>query len=160
MSAPRSATWTRRPGRCAKRRSRCSALLEKGLKPSTVVEWSRRLKRVVASFRPDVIHAQSVTSALAARLAAPRVPLLVTIHGISKSNEPVASVLLRAANVRLTAVSEAAAAGLLRHSWAPPVDILGPGIDIDQIERQAQVPDPPALVGEARAWSASPGRIM
>jgi glycosyltransferase involved in cell wall biosynthesis/peptidoglycan/xylan/chitin deacetylase (PgdA/CDA1 family) len=122
-------------------------LLEKGLKPSTVVEWSRRLKRVVASFRPDVIHAQSVTSALAARLAAPRVPLLVTIHGISKSNEPVASVLLRAANVRLTAVSEAAAAGLLRHSWAPPVDILGPGIDIDQIERQAQVPDPPSLVG-------------
>jgi glycosyltransferase involved in cell wall biosynthesis/peptidoglycan/xylan/chitin deacetylase (PgdA/CDA1 family) len=122
-------------------------LHEGGLWPSTLVPWTRRLKRVLASFRADVIHAQSVTSALAARLAAPRVPLLVTIHGISKSNEPVASVLLRAANVHLTAVSEVAAAGLLRHPWAPHVDILGPGIDIEQIARQADVPNPPELLG-------------
>jgi glycosyltransferase involved in cell wall biosynthesis/peptidoglycan/xylan/chitin deacetylase (PgdA/CDA1 family) len=122
-------------------------LLEKGLRPSTLVEWSRSLKRVVQSFQPDVIHAQSVTSALAARMAAPRLPLLVTIHGISKSNEPVASVLLRAANVRLTAVSDVAAAGLLRHPWAPSVDILGPGIDIAQITASARDGDAPELVG-------------
>ena len=67
----------------------------------------------------------------------PRTPLLVTIHGISKANEPLASILLRGPNVRLTAVSEAAAAGLLKHAWAPSVDILGPGIDIEEFSRQA-----------------------
>ena len=114
-------------------------LSPKGLKPSTLAGWVRRLRSLVESFQPDVIHAQSVTSALAARLAAPRTPLLVTIHGISKANEPLASILLRAANVRLTAVSDVAAAGLLKHAWAPSVDILGPGIDIAEFSRQANV---------------------
>ena len=122
-------------------------LSPKGLRPSTLAGWVRRLHDLVERFRPDVIHAQSVTSALAARLAAPRTPLLVTIHGISKANEPLASILLRAANVRLTAVSEVAAAGLLKHAWAPSVDILGPGIDIEEFSRQAAVGDPPVLIG-------------
>ena len=125
-------------------------LLDERLRPSTMVRWSRSLKDAIDSFRPDVLHAQSVTSALAARMAAPRMPLLVTIHGISKSNEPIASMLLRAANVRLTAVSEVAAAGLLRHWWAPHVDILGPVIDVEQIARQADVTEPPDLVGMPR----------
>ncbi len=124
-------------------------LSPKGLRPSTVTGWARRLRRLVDDQRPDVIHAQSVTSAVAARLAARRIPLLVTIHGISKANEPLASILLRGANVRLTAVSEVAAAGLLKHAWAPSVDILGPGIDIEQFSRQA-AGNPPNLIGEQR----------
>ncbi len=125
-------------------------LSPRGLRPATVAGWARRLRALVGDFRPDVIHAQSVTAAFAARLAAPRTPLLVTIHGISKTSEPLAAILLRGANVRLTAVSEVAAAGLLRHAWAPSVDILGPGIDIEEFARQAAVGDAPDLIGERK----------
>ena len=120
------------------------------VKPWTLREWVGRLRRATQEFAPTVIHAQSVTAAVAARLAAPDRPLLVTIHGISRSNEPVASLLLRAANVRLTAVSEASAAGLGRHAWAPPVTILGPGVDIAQIQAAATLGEPPELIGSPR----------
>ena len=126
------------------------------LKPWTLHEWARRLRQACSEFRPDVIHAQSVTSAVASRLAAPRVPLLVTIHGISSANEPLASLLLRAADVRLTAVSEASGAGINRHPWAPDVEILGPGVDTQQITHDADslgpvdLPGPPSLVCVAR----------
>lgn len=123
-------------------------LYEPGLRPATFFPWLRRLRRSVGSFRPDVIHAQGVATALAARLAAPRVPLLVTLHGISKSSEPVAALLLRMIGARMTAVSDAAAAGLLRYHWAPQVDILGPGIDVEEVSRQAALGDPPELLGD------------
>lgn len=125
------------------------------LRAKALPAWGRCLREAAGSFRPDAIHAQSVTSAVMARLALPRVPLLVTIHGISKSDEPLAALLLRAAGVRLTAVSEAAAEGLRRHRWAPPVDILPPGIDVarlrsDAAAETADVFGEPALVCVAR----------
>lgn len=107
------------------------------LSARTLPARARRLKEAAAEFRPDVIHAQSVMTAVMARLTLPRVPVLVTIHGISKSDEPLAALLLRAAGVRLTAVSEAAAEGLRRHRWAPRVDILPPGIDVDRLRADA-----------------------
>jgi glycosyltransferase involved in cell wall biosynthesis/peptidoglycan/xylan/chitin deacetylase (PgdA/CDA1 family) len=117
----------------------------------TLPGWVRQLRRANARFRPEVIHAQSVASAVAARLARPTIPLLVTIHGISKANEPLASLLLRAANVRLTAVSEVAAAGLLRHHpWAPKVAILEAGVDLERISREAENGDPPELIGDPK----------
>lgn len=119
------------------------------LKPWTMREWVSSLRHVIRGFRPDVVHSQSVTAAVAARLAAPRLPQLVTIHGISRTNEPLASLLLRAANVRLTAVSEASAAGLGRHPWSPPVEILGPGIDTRQLAALAAAEEPD-LVGSPR----------
>jgi glycosyltransferase involved in cell wall biosynthesis/peptidoglycan/xylan/chitin deacetylase (PgdA/CDA1 family) len=131
-------------------------LTPKRLKPWTLREWAQRLREACSEFRPDVIHAQSVTSAVASRFAAPRVPLLVTIHGISRANEPLASLLLRAANVRLTAVSEASAAGINRHPWSPDVEILGPGVDTHQVTHDADrlgtvdLAGPPSLVCVAR----------
>src|ERR1700722_10414215 len=71
------------------------------LKPLTLPEWTWKLREAIRAFRPDVIHAQSVRSAVCAGLAAPRLPRLVTIHGISQSDEALASVLLRAGNVKL-----------------------------------------------------------
>ena len=148
-SASRSAGATRRPSRSA---ARVSAVPTAAARAQAVDarRLVRRLRALVDDFRPDVIHAQSVTSALAARLAAPRTPLLVTIHGISKASEPLAAILLRAANVRLTAVSEVAAEGLLRHAWAPSVDILGPGIDIEEFARQAAAGAASDLLGERK----------
>src|SRR5205807_3696085 len=101
-----------------------------GLK--TLPEWIRRLRKVVSSFSPDVIHAQSVTAALAAALAAPRVPLLVTVHGIREADEPLASVVLRASRARVTAVSEAVAEGLRHHFHAPSIEVVPPGVDVER----------------------------
>jgi glycosyltransferase involved in cell wall biosynthesis/peptidoglycan/xylan/chitin deacetylase (PgdA/CDA1 family) len=125
------------------------------LKPWTLRAWVTSLKRAIEAFQPEVIHSQSVTAAVASRLASPRRPQLVTIHGISSANEPLASLLLRAANVRLTAVSEASAAGLAKHAWAPSVEILQPGIDLRQLQAAAAAGTPeligtPALVCVAR----------
>lgn len=125
-------------------------LSTRALSTRTLAEWVRQLRKESRQVRPEVIHAQSVASAVAARLALPTIPLLVTIHGISKANEPLASLLLRAANVRLTAVSRAAAAGLLRHPWAPPIDILEPGLDAERIAYEATTGDPPNLIGDPR----------
>jgi glycosyltransferase involved in cell wall biosynthesis len=123
-------------------------LYEPGLRPATFVPWVRRLRTAVRAFRPDVIHAQGVATATAARLADVRVPLLVTLHGISKSDEAVAALLFRAIGAHMTAVSETAATGLLRHRWAPHVDILGPGIDVEQLTHQAGSLRPADLVGD------------
>ena len=114
---------------------------------SNLVSWVKHVRRAVRDFRPDAIYAQSVTTALVARLAAPRLPLLATVHGISHTDERVASILFRAAKVRLTAVSEATAAGLRRYPWASPVEVLSPGVDSDQVRAQSQVGEPIHAVG-------------
>ena len=121
-------------------------LSPRGLKPTTLLEWVWQFRKMVRSFRPDVIHAQSVTSALVARLVAPRLPLLVTIHGIDASNEWLASFLFRWANVKLTAVSQASADGLRRHRWVSNVEILSPGIDVERLRADSRE-SPPDLIG-------------
>lgn len=118
------------------------------LKPATLPEWTWQLRKAIRAFRPDVVHAQSVRSGLCARLAAPRVPLLVTVHGIRQSDEALASLVFRAANVKLTAVSEASADGLRRRSWVPDVEVFSPGVDVEQIRIDARPDEPVALVGE------------
>jgi glycosyltransferase involved in cell wall biosynthesis len=118
------------------------------LKPATLPEWTWQLRRAIRAFKPDVIHAQSVRSAVCARLASPRMPVLVTVHGIRESDEAFASLLFRAAGVRLTAVSESSAEGLRRRSWAPEVEVFSPGIDVEQIRADARLGEPLALVGE------------
>ena len=91
-------------------------------------------------FSPDVIHAQSIAVAAAAGLAAPRVPLLVTVHGIDASDELLASVVLRLSRARVTAVSEAVADGLRRMAFATPVDLLQPGVDLEALARTSVQP--------------------
>ncbi len=116
----------------------------------TLLEWARSLRRTVREFRPDVIHAQSVTSALAARLATPRTPLLVTLHGISMSDEPLAALIFRAVRAHLTAVSAATAKGITRFRWAPHVDVLPPGVDLETLRTESLSAPSLGLVGEPR----------
>lgn len=111
---------------------------ERQLELATLREWRRALCAAVASFRPEVIHAQSITAALVATLAAPRLPLLVTVHGIHDGDERLAALILRATAARVTAVSEASAAGLRRRRLAPPVELLRTGIDPDRIVAAAR----------------------
>jgi glycosyltransferase involved in cell wall biosynthesis len=104
----------------------------------TLPEWLRALHALVREFKPDVIHAQSVRTTVAAALAAPRTPLLATVHGIEESEELGAALALRASRARVAAVSQASADGLQRHWLAPKVVIVPGGVDIDELERASR----------------------
>jgi glycosyltransferase involved in cell wall biosynthesis len=110
------------------------------LAPGTLPEWTRALRRLIRELQPDVVHAQSITAALASALAAPRVPRLVTFHGIGEANARLAPFAIRAAAARVTAVSTAAADTLRNRHLTPEVELLRSGIDIAEMEGAAREP--------------------
>jgi glycosyltransferase involved in cell wall biosynthesis/peptidoglycan/xylan/chitin deacetylase (PgdA/CDA1 family) len=118
------------------------------LSRSTLPAWSRSLRAVVRSFAPDVIHAHSVTAALAARLAAPRTPVAVTIHGIAGENERTAALSLRLAGVTVSAVSERSADGINRQPLGPVVTVLPNGVDLERLADDAAAPVDAARAGD------------
>jgi glycosyltransferase involved in cell wall biosynthesis len=87
-----------------------------------------------------VIHAQSITTALIATLAGPRLPLLVTVHGIDEGDQRLAALILRGTGARVTAVSWDSAFGITRRLLAPAVEVLAPGIDVDAVVEAAAAP--------------------
>ena len=76
---------------------------------------------------------------VAVALAAPRTPLLATVHGIEESEELAAALALRASRARVAAVSQASADGLRRHWLAPQVVVVPGGVDIDELERASRL---------------------
>jgi len=105
--------------------------------PRHFPDWFRSLRSIAREFQPDVAHTQSVRSMLMVAIALPRTPLITTVHGIEESEERAAALLLRAGRARVTAVSEASAEGVRRHRLAPSVELVLPGVDIEQLERAA-----------------------
>jgi glycosyltransferase involved in cell wall biosynthesis len=79
--------------------------------------------------RPEVLYAHSVTAAIVGRAAAPRLPMLVTVHGIPSESEARAARILRLVRATVSAVSEQTAAGLRQHGL-PDVEVLPPGVDL------------------------------
>lgn len=117
------------------------------LEARTLPGWAAGLRHATRDFDPDVFHAQSVTSALAARLARPRRPLVMTLHGLVRPRtERVAAPLLAALGATLTAVSEPTAQSVARHWPHPHLDVLPVGIDIEELERCAAL-DPVSRLG-------------
>jgi glycosyltransferase involved in cell wall biosynthesis/peptidoglycan/xylan/chitin deacetylase (PgdA/CDA1 family) len=121
----------------------------------TLPEWVYSLRRLFRSYQPDVVHAQSITASLAARLAAPELPQLVTVHGIDAENEALAALILRLSARRVLAVSDATAAGLRRFRWSPPVELMLPAVDLDVLsgaasEHTVTLPGRPAFCCVAR----------
>jgi len=123
-------------------------LSDRPLKLGCLGEWRAAVRRAIGSFGPDVVHAQSITTALIVTLAAPRLPLLVTVHGIDESHERLAALILRCGPNRVTAVSAASAAGIGSRRLAPAVEILSPGIDADAIVTAARRPVPAMPAGQ------------
>ncbi len=124
---------------------RCVLVSRRPLTPRTVPQWDRALRRLVPEFRPTVIHAQSVTAAVAARMGAPRLPLLITLHGLEQAkHERLAAIALALTRGTLTAVSERAAHSVGRYFPHPPIEVLPAGVDVAELERFAQDPVPPA----------------
>lgn len=103
---------------------------DRELSTRSLPAWRTALRRAIVEFGPDVLHAHSVTAALACRLAAPRTPLLATVHGIAETDERRAALLLRAAD-RVTAVSAASANGIASRVLGPHVEVLRVGVDAD-----------------------------
>jgi glycosyltransferase involved in cell wall biosynthesis len=95
----------------------------------SALEWRRNLRRLIRTFQPDIVHAQSVKSSILVRAAAPRVPLLVTVHGMERADEPKAALALRLIGARVTAVSSATAEGLSRFPWSPAIEPFHAGVD-------------------------------
>jgi glycosyltransferase involved in cell wall biosynthesis/peptidoglycan/xylan/chitin deacetylase (PgdA/CDA1 family) len=120
-------------------------------------EWVRTLRSLVKEFRPDVVCAQSVRTAMLVAVAAPNAPLLATLHGIKESEERLAALLLRATRARVTAVSEASANGVRRYPLAPHIDLLSPGVDVEALERAA-LEEPVTVVPERRPRVVCVGR--
>jgi glycosyltransferase involved in cell wall biosynthesis/peptidoglycan/xylan/chitin deacetylase (PgdA/CDA1 family) len=114
-------------------------------------EWVREIRRVVKDFRPEVVHAQSIATALVARLASPRTPLLITMHGVAHTDEAKVSFLLRVLQVtgaHVTAVSDATADGLRRFSWCPTIGVFNAGVDVDRLRAESVAGGPVELVGQ------------
>jgi glycosyltransferase involved in cell wall biosynthesis len=111
---------------------------EKRLTGRTLPEWLRALHTLVHEFKPDVVHTQSVRTTAAMALAAPRTPLLATVHGIEESDERGAALILRASRARVVAVSQASAEGVRRHWLAPPVVVVPGGVDVDELARASR----------------------
>jgi glycosyltransferase involved in cell wall biosynthesis len=111
---------------------------ETRLTTRTLPTWLRALRALVREFEPDVIYTQSIRTTLASALVAPRTPLLTTVHGIEASEERGAALVLRATRARVTAVSEASADGVRRHLLAPPIVVVPPGVDVEELERFAR----------------------
>src|SRR5579872_1629852 len=103
----------------------------------SVADWVINLRALVEEFAPDVIHAQAVAVATVARAAAPRCPLVVTMHGVPTGDEALAALALRAIRARVTAVSAATADGLGRFPWSPRVELLLAGIDVAQVTAES-----------------------
>lgn len=110
------------------------------LEARTVPRWAAGLRRASREFAPDVFHAQSVTAALAARVARPRMPLVVTVHGLVLADrERLAAALLSLLRGRLTAVSRATADSVAQHWPHPRIEALPVGIDVAELDRAAAV---------------------
>jgi glycosyltransferase involved in cell wall biosynthesis len=99
------------------------------LGPRTLPDWIRGARRLVREMRPDVLYAHSVTAAIVARAVGPRLPILVTVHGIPKESEAQAARILRLLRVTVSAVSNQTADGLARHGL-PRIEVLPPGVDL------------------------------
>jgi glycosyltransferase involved in cell wall biosynthesis len=113
---------------------------DRGPTLASLLEWQRAVRGVIGRFGPDVIHAQSITTALIATLAGPRLPLLVTVHGIDEGDQRLAALILRGTGARVTAVSRDSAFGITRRLLAPAVEVLAPGIDVDAVVEAAAAP--------------------
>jgi L-malate glycosyltransferase len=106
--------------------------------PRAIPEWFRELRSIAREFKPDVVHAQSIRSSAMVAIALPRLPLLVTVHGIEPSEELGAAVVLRASRAHATAVSRASAEGIERHHLAPRVEVVPPGVDLELLRAAAR----------------------
>jgi glycosyltransferase involved in cell wall biosynthesis len=111
---------------------------ENRLGARSLPEWLRALHALMREFKPDVVHTQSVRTTVAVALAAPRMPLLATVHGVEESEELGAALALRFTRARVAVVSQASADGLQRHRLAPQVVIVPGGVDIEELERAAR----------------------
>ena len=104
----------------------------------TLAEWLRALRALCRDFQPDLIHAQSVRTTVAAAMAAPRTALLATVHGIEPAEELGAAVLFRLSRANVTAVSDASADGVRRYRTAPPIVVIPPGVDVAELRRSSR----------------------
>src|SRR5207302_4615582 len=92
-------------------------------RPTLVPDASRRLRRAIDAFKPDVVHCHNPGMAVITAVATRRgriVPAAVTVHGMPPSDERRAARLLRLAGLPVVACGPGVAASLASHR----IDVL------------------------------------
>jgi len=120
-------------------------------RPGLVPAASRRLRRAIDAFKPDIVHCHNPGMAVVTALATRRgrmVPAAVTVHGMPPSDERRAARLLRLAGLPVVACGPGVAASLASHR----LDVLC------TIVNGVGQPPPPANRDEACAsWNLGAG---
>lgn len=112
--------------------------------------WVVGLRKMIADEAPDVIHAHSLTAGAAATLAAPRVPRVVTLHGVLAGRERRDARLARIVPAALVAVSHALAEEFRGYQPRLQIQVIHSGIDVAVFRKLAGEAAPPLPVGRPR----------
>ncbi|HHY93463.1 MAG TPA: polysaccharide pyruvyl transferase CsaB [Firmicutes bacterium] len=99
--------------------------------PWCLLHSARRLRRLLASFRPDVIHAHARIPAFLCQVVRGSIPLVTTYHGIYASGFPW-SLVTRAGDLTVTVSEDVRDYLVQRFRWDPQrITVVPNGIDVD-----------------------------
>ncbi len=134
---------------------------------ASTIAGSFQLRKVLGSFRPDVVHAHNVRAATACRVAAVHpgaragTSIIATLHGVAPSDYRSAARLLRLSCRRVIACAPAVARSL-RQSGFPPgkleVVTNGAAMEPAPVERQEALKD--LLCLDQRPLVVGVGRLV
>jgi glycosyltransferase involved in cell wall biosynthesis/peptidoglycan/xylan/chitin deacetylase (PgdA/CDA1 family) len=111
-------------------------------------QWTAGLARLSRRFRPDVIHAHSLTAGAVAMLAAPFVPRVVTLHGILAGRAARDAHLAAFLPAVLTGVSTALITEFRSHRPELDITLIPTAIDVDGFAALAAAAAPPDMPGD------------
>lgn len=120
--------------------------------PWCLFHSARLLRRLLASFRPDVIHAHARIPAFLCQVVRGSIPLVTTYHGIYASGFPW-SLVTRAGDLTV-AVSEDVRGYLVqRFRWDPQrITVVPNGIDVDTFRPGVDTTPPRLKLQEEAGW--------
>ena len=111
-------------------------------------QWTAGLARLSRRFRPDVIHAHSLTAGAVAMLAAPLVPRVVTLHGILAGRAARDARLASLLPAVLTGVSNALITEFRSHRPELDITLIPTAIDVVGFAALGAAAAPPDLPGD------------
>lgn len=144
-------------GRVAKAGARYFPLPDHAASVRAFVAETRALRRAIAAFRPDILHAHNVTvtmsTAVAARTLRPRIPVVTTFHGVPPERYRLAARLLTVAGPRVAACSQTVGDQLVAAGL--------PGHRVEVIPNCTSLPAvPPETAAALRRELRTPGRRL
>lgn len=95
------------------------------------------LRWILRSFRPDVVHVDSVTAALCCAASSPPTPVLITLERLDISRRRF-DLAIRTSRARVYTTSQITARSLARQGINSGVQVISPGMDLAEVAQEAQ----------------------